>query len=277
MSRPPKPSAAAAHQCRQLRAVEQVALDEPHGSCALRIQLLRQRRGIVGGAAVVQHHVGAGRDAACRAIAAPTRRARAGNEHGLVAERGSDVLAGSSGGVSCAMGADYDGIAAHSMLPALSAEERAPQPRAWPRTSAPRSQPRAAGCRSSASWSWRSTRPGSVITAPAAAKLGAGGDFVTAPEVSDLFGRCLARQCAAVLRLHAAGEILELGAGTGRMAAALLTRARRAGRAAGALRDPRGERRPRRAAAGAPRAPAARSCASGWCGSSGCRRSRSRA
>jgi SAM-dependent MidA family methyltransferase len=53
-------------------------------------------------------------------------------------------------------------------------------------------------------------------------KLGVGGDFVTAPEVSDLFSRCLARQCAAVL-MNTGGEILELGAGTGRMAAALLT------------------------------------------------------
>ncbi len=53
-------------------------------------------------------------------------------------------------------------------------------------------------------------------------KIGAGGDFVTAPEVSDLFGRCLARQCAEVLAVTG-GEILELGAGSGRMAATLLT------------------------------------------------------
>jgi len=54
-------------------------------------------------------------------------------------------------------------------------------------------------------------------------KIGAGGDFVTAPEVSDLFSQCLARQCAQVLRSCNRGQILELGAGTGRMAAALLT------------------------------------------------------
>jgi SAM-dependent MidA family methyltransferase len=51
-------------------------------------------------------------------------------------------------------------------------------------------------------------------------KLGPGGDFVTAPEVSDLFSRCVARQCAQVLA--GGGEILELGAGTGRMAAVIL-------------------------------------------------------
>jgi SAM-dependent MidA family methyltransferase len=51
-------------------------------------------------------------------------------------------------------------------------------------------------------------------------KLGAGGDFVTAPELSDLFSRCVARQCAQVLA--GGGEILELGAGTGRMAAVIL-------------------------------------------------------
>jgi SAM-dependent MidA family methyltransferase len=52
-------------------------------------------------------------------------------------------------------------------------------------------------------------------------KLGSGGDFVTAPEVSELFGRCVAGQCAEVLRATG-GEILELGAGTGALAATLL-------------------------------------------------------
>src|ERR1700720_4691973 len=53
-------------------------------------------------------------------------------------------------------------------------------------------------------------------------KIGAGGDFVTAPEVSDLYSPCLPRKCAQVLRGCSRGGILELGAGTGRMAAALL-------------------------------------------------------
>jgi SAM-dependent MidA family methyltransferase len=64
--------------------------------------------------------------------------------------------------------------------------------------------------------------PGLGYYSAGSAKLGAGGDFVTAPEISDLFSRCIARQCAAVLT-RTGGEILELGAGTGRMAAALLT------------------------------------------------------
>jgi len=64
--------------------------------------------------------------------------------------------------------------------------------------------------------------PGLGYYSAGSVKLGAGGDFVTAPEVSDLFSRCIARQCAAVL-MHTGGEILELGAGTGRMAAAVLT------------------------------------------------------
>jgi SAM-dependent MidA family methyltransferase len=62
--------------------------------------------------------------------------------------------------------------------------------------------------------------PGLGYYSAGSVKIGAGGDFVTAPEVSDLFSRCVARQCAQVLR-HG-GEILELGAGTGRMAATLL-------------------------------------------------------
>jgi SAM-dependent MidA family methyltransferase len=53
-------------------------------------------------------------------------------------------------------------------------------------------------------------------------KLGTGGDFVTAPEVSDLFSRCVARQCASVLGASG-GQILEFGAGTARMAVAVLS------------------------------------------------------
>jgi SAM-dependent MidA family methyltransferase len=54
-----------------------------------------------------------------------------------------------------------------------------------------------------------------------AVKLGVGGDFVTAPEVSRLFSQCLARQCAQVLGVTGGG-ILEFGAGTGAMAATIL-------------------------------------------------------
>lgn len=64
--------------------------------------------------------------------------------------------------------------------------------------------------------------PGLGYYSAGSAKLGAGGDFVTAPEISDLFSRCVARQCAEVLRVTGGGEILELGAGTGRMAATVL-------------------------------------------------------
>lgn len=53
-------------------------------------------------------------------------------------------------------------------------------------------------------------------------KLGATGDFTTAPEISDLFSICVAREIAQVLRT-CGGSILELGAGTGRMAASMLT------------------------------------------------------
>ena len=55
-----------------------------------------------------------------------------------------------------------------------------------------------------------------------ARKFGAGGDFVTAPEISALFSRCVARTCADVLRTLGGGEVLEVGAGSGVMAAAML-------------------------------------------------------
>jgi SAM-dependent MidA family methyltransferase len=63
--------------------------------------------------------------------------------------------------------------------------------------------------------------PGLGYYSAGSAKIGASGDFVTAPEVSDLFSRCVARQCAEVLS-GTGGGILELGAGTGRMAATVL-------------------------------------------------------
>jgi SAM-dependent MidA family methyltransferase len=52
-------------------------------------------------------------------------------------------------------------------------------------------------------------------------KFGKGGDFVTAPEISSLFGQTLANQAAQVLEITK-GDILELGAGTGKLAADIL-------------------------------------------------------
>jgi SAM-dependent MidA family methyltransferase len=63
--------------------------------------------------------------------------------------------------------------------------------------------------------------PGLGYYSAGSVKIGPGGDFVTAPEMSTLFGRCIARQCAEVLRVTG-GWILELGAGTGSLAAAIL-------------------------------------------------------
>lgn len=64
--------------------------------------------------------------------------------------------------------------------------------------------------------------PGLGYYVAGAPKLGAGGDFVTAPEISPLFGRCLAAQCAQVLDRLGGGELLELGAGSGVLAAEIL-------------------------------------------------------
>ena len=52
-------------------------------------------------------------------------------------------------------------------------------------------------------------------------KLGEAGDFVTAPELSPLFGRTLARQMKEIMDLSAP-HILELGAGSGKLAADML-------------------------------------------------------
>jgi SAM-dependent MidA family methyltransferase len=66
--------------------------------------------------------------------------------------------------------------------------------------------------------------PGLGYYSGGAQKLGEGGDFTTAPEVSRLFGACVALQCAEVLRNLGAGSLLEIGAGSGRLAADLLAR-----------------------------------------------------
>jgi len=53
-------------------------------------------------------------------------------------------------------------------------------------------------------------------------KLGAAGDFTTAPEISPLFSQCLANQCAQILQQNKEWQILEFGAGRGIMAADIL-------------------------------------------------------
>jgi SAM-dependent MidA family methyltransferase len=64
--------------------------------------------------------------------------------------------------------------------------------------------------------------PGLGYYAAGACKFGADGDFVTAPEISPLFGRVVARQCAAALRETANASVLEFGAGSGRLALDML-------------------------------------------------------
>lgn len=63
--------------------------------------------------------------------------------------------------------------------------------------------------------------PGLGYYAAGTRKLGRGGDFVTAPELTPLFGRALARQVAEILR---PGEsVLEFGAGSGILAEVLIS------------------------------------------------------
>jgi SAM-dependent MidA family methyltransferase len=85
--------------------------------------------------------------------------------------------------------------------------------------------------------------PGLGYYSAAATKIGASGDFVTAPEISPLFGFCLARQAtavieqgcsargfclarqvAAVIEQGCSARILEFGAGGGKLCAQILSR-----------------------------------------------------
>jgi SAM-dependent MidA family methyltransferase len=67
--------------------------------------------------------------------------------------------------------------------------------------------------------------PGLGYYSGGAAKFGPAGDFVTAPEISPLFGRCIARQVAEVLEAIGGGGVLELGGGSGALAEAALAEA----------------------------------------------------
>ncbi len=53
-------------------------------------------------------------------------------------------------------------------------------------------------------------------------KFGEHGDFITAPEVSPLFAQCLGRQIAPVMSAAGSSQVLEFGAGSGRLATDLL-------------------------------------------------------
>ena len=70
--------------------------------------------------------------------------------------------------------------------------------------------------------------PGLGYYSAGSRKLGKAGDFVTAPEISPLYGQTLARQ---VKQVFNAGfdEILEVGAGSGALAATLLEELERSG------------------------------------------------
>ncbi len=63
--------------------------------------------------------------------------------------------------------------------------------------------------------------PGLGYYSGGAHKFGAAGDFVTAPEISPFFGRTLAAQAAQIMA-HSVPRIVEVGAGSGRLAADLL-------------------------------------------------------
>jgi SAM-dependent MidA family methyltransferase len=63
--------------------------------------------------------------------------------------------------------------------------------------------------------------PGLGYYAAGAHKFGEAGDFITAPELSPLYGRTVARQAAEIMAQSAA-NLLELGAGSGKLAVDML-------------------------------------------------------
>ncbi len=72
--------------------------------------------------------------------------------------------------------------------------------------------------------------PGLGYYSAGARKLGADGDFTTAPELTPLYGHCLAQQARQIIALGL-DDILEVGAGSGALAAELLEELDRLGAA----------------------------------------------
>ena len=64
--------------------------------------------------------------------------------------------------------------------------------------------------------------PGLGYYSAGARKFGSGGDFITAPELTPIFAQCLAAQAMQALAATGGGEIMELGAGSGRLAVDML-------------------------------------------------------
>src|SRR5689334_23952177 len=64
--------------------------------------------------------------------------------------------------------------------------------------------------------------PGLGYYVAGARKFGEAGDFVTGPELTPLYGAAIARQLAPVLATTGARDIVELGSGSGALAASLL-------------------------------------------------------
>lgn len=63
--------------------------------------------------------------------------------------------------------------------------------------------------------------PGYGYYMAGAQKFGPQGDFITAPELTPLFGQCIAQQMLEVLQ-ESGGDVLEFGAGAGGMAASIV-------------------------------------------------------
>ena len=70
--------------------------------------------------------------------------------------------------------------------------------------------------------------PGLGYYTAGAHKFGEAGDFIAAPELSPLFGRTVARQVAEIMA-QSAPHVLELGAGSGKLAADMLAELERIG------------------------------------------------
>ena len=209
-------------QRRQLRQLEQVRLDQRDRIGADAVELRLQQARFAGRRAVVQHQVRAGAvqaaaDGRTHALGPP------GDQHDL-ALHASILTLSARLRRNLAHRLDSPTPTMHRPAPSL------PEPDAAARAHSARV---VAGVRAEldAAGGWMPLAdylqyvlyaPGLGYYAAGARKFGAAGDFVTAPEMTPLFGAALAVQVDAILAATAGREIVEFGAGTGRLAADLL-------------------------------------------------------
>src|SRR6185369_10671950 len=227
---PPEARQRVLHQLGQPGDVEQVGLHQRHRIGARRVQFGLQGLGRLFRGAVMQHHVGAGRVQGADNGRPDALRAAGDESNFLVEWKGHDRItigqfyriARSFPPILFVPTMNVQGPSTAPDLPPPSPEARAHGARVAEAIRAAIAQ--AGGALSFSRYMYMALyAPGLGYYSAGARKLGADGDFITAPELSPLFGQTLARAVQGLFEgVGLPRNILEVGAGSGALAASML-------------------------------------------------------